>query len=370
MSLFYTVLDCFKRPYKAFHMILRMIYFSYQSQKKMNKVFARVFLRSLKLYIKDGFLPEEAYQYGFLSDSFTYGSQSKYTSKKKMMSIQRKINPISWELLTEDKGIFYLFCEKLNIPTPKLYGLIFKDSPSWSFIDSKIKTRDDWNDFSINLIPSEFVIKPARGCYGRSIKIFQRVGETFIDEKNVTNKPGEIYDYMLTDRLYDCFIIQERLHNHIDFLHLSNTDYLQTIRIITHIDKDSNIRILYAYLKPIVGNNIVDNQNYGRTGNLLAKIDLDKGMLQNAVFMASNPYGIEKVTNHPDTGVCFHDFPIPKWADACDLAIATAKQFLPIRTIGWDVAITPDGPYIIEGNITYDPPKFGDMDRILSELNT
>ncbi len=175
---------------------------------------------------------------------------------------------------------------------------------------------------------------------------------------------------MMADPIYNCFVIQERLRNHSDFSHLSKSDYLQTIRVITNIDKNSNCRIICAYLKPIIGENIVDNQNYGRTGNLLAQIDLDKGVLQSAIYMSSKPHGIEKVTNHPDTDFLFSGFMIPNWNEVCALAISTARKFIPIQAIGWDIAVTPNGSFIIEGNIWWDPPKFGDMDRILSELNT
>ena len=162
---------------------------------------------------------------------------------------------------------------------------------------------------------------------------------------------------MMADPIYNCFVIQERLRNHSDFSHLSKSDYLQTIRVITNIDKNSNCRIICAYLKPIIGENIVDNQNYGRTGNLLAQIDLDKGVLQSAIYMSSKPHGIEKVNNHPDTDFLFSGFMIPNWNEVCALAISTARKFIPIQAIGWDIAVTPNGSFIIEGNIWWDPPK-------------
>ncbi len=36
-------------------------------------------------------------------------------------------------------------------------------------------------------------------------------------------------------------------------------------------------------------------------------------------------------------------------------AIDAARKFMPIRTIGWDVAVTPDGPVIIEDNLWWAP---------------
>jgi hypothetical protein len=57
--------------------------------------------------------------------------------------------------------------------------------------------------------------------------------------------------------------------------------------------------------------------------------------------------------------VVFRGFAIPLWAEACALVERAALAFLPLRTIGWDVAVTPRGALLIEGNVTWDPPQLG-----------
>lgn len=369
MNYLYNSIDFVKRPFKGLNMLNRMLYYAHQSSIESKGFdFLNSFYKAFILYLKDGFLPEEAYQYGFLYKNFRYGEHQKYVSKKRMLNIQQKINPISLEMLTEDKAIFYNICQKADIPVPETLGIVFKNLPGFSINNNKSFDRKNWKQFCFKSLPNEFLIKPARGCYGRRIKIFKRNGMNFIDEMNVELEPNWIYDYMVNDKTYDCFIIQERLENHNRLSELSNTEALQTIRVITHIDRDGNCNVIYAYLKPIVGKNIVDNQNYGRTGNLLSKIDIIDGKIQSSVYMASNPCRIHSITKHPETGIEFFGFKIPEWEYVLKYAIRAAEQFAPIRTIGWDVAITPDGPIIIEGNITWDPPKFGDINKIIEEI--
>jgi len=49
---------------------------------------------------------------------------------------------------------------------------------------------------------------------------------------------------------------------------------------------------------------------------------------------------------------------------------ATAVKFWPLRTIGWDVALTPNGPRIVEGNVWWDPPNQHDcMGRLVEALS-
>jgi len=41
---------------------------------------------------------------------------------------------------------------------------------------------------------------------------------------------------------------------------------------------------------------------------------------------------------------------LPFWQEVQSLAETAAQNFLPIRTIDWDIALTPKGPVLIEGN--------------------
>ena len=56
------------------------------------------------------------------------------------------------------------------------------------------------------------------------------------------------------------------------------------------------------------------------------------------------------VTKHPVTGFVFEGYQLPYWKEVKEL-VTNAHLLLPeITTIGWDVAITPDGPVLVEGN--------------------
>jgi hypothetical protein len=129
------------------------------------------------------------------------------------------------------------------------------------------------------------------------------------------------------------------------------------------------LHILYAGFKAIVGSNIIDNHAGGLTGNLLVRVCLDTGDLQQAVRMTLDGSGMQTVSRHPETGLPFEGFKLPLWHEAIEMLSRAALKFLPMRTIGWDVALTPDGPVIVEGNILWDPPNWHRcMDSILEKL--
>jgi len=355
-------------PWRMVRFLTRSIYYSYRPKRKLDGDSLRLFSKIIKLYVNEGFTPEESYHYGFLYQTATVESNLIYVSRKKMSLMQRKINPASWAPLTEEKSIFYRICTECRIPVPTLFGIVFNNLPGWSYKGYQITNKNEWNRFIINDIPDEFVLKPSRGVYGKGLKIYRREKDLFTDEKNVSCNAERIYREIRSDPEYNCYVIQERIRNHQDFKILSQSEYLQTARVITNIRKDGTCHIIYAYLKLIVGANIVDNQNYGRTGNLLSKINLDSGSLEETIYLSSKPHGIEIIEKHPDSGFQLNQFSIPLWEEVCQTAISAAQRFAPIKAIGWDIAVTERGPVVIEGNIWFDPPKFGDIEKIFAEI--
>lgn len=53
---------------------------------------------------------------------------------------------------------------------------------------------------------------------------------------------------------------------------------------------------------------------------------------------------------HPNTGVVFKDYQLPYWNEVIEVVKLMHSYLKDIKSIGWDVAITPNGPVLIEGN--------------------
>ena len=328
----------------------------------------KVLIKAIKLYRSNKFLPQEAFQLGLLNGQGHI--INKYLSRKQMTVVQKSINPLQWEMMTEDKGIFYKYCIAEKLPIPKLFAIFFKETAGWTYDGSVLTDQSDWENFISYRLPSEFVIKPTRGVYGRSLYIFRKFGKALLDSTGRQCEFKNIYEMMSSDQKYDSFVIQERLKNDSEIMRLTASESLQTVRAITFVDKKKKIHILLAHLKLVAGNNLIDNTDNGRSGNMQALISLDEGVLQKAaVKMTSNGSGHKEIFYHPRTGLPFEGFKVPLWHELRNLVEDAAAKFLPIRTIGWDVALTPNGPIIVEANMFWDPPNgHGKMDLILPAL--
>jgi hypothetical protein len=321
-------------------------------------------LRKLTAALQRRYLPNEAFHEGLLDPRSPADVFDRNVSRSVLVRIQKRSNPESWDSLLSDKTIFYKFCSVADIPTPKVLGYFFKSSPGWSHTGRLLPGRDEWESFFEKECAPEFVIKPNRGFYGSGIQIYAREGSSFVDPAGVRFTAASLYDAMKQDRRYSAFVVQERFRNHPELMKLSGTEGLQTVRIITRIGRGGECRILYTYLKTIVGNNLTDNFVHGTSGNLMVEASLGDGKLTEVVGTGS-----PKIPSHPSSGIPFRGFRLPLWEEACQLARDSAQKFAPVGTIGWDVAIGESRPVIIEGNIWYDPPSPPDMKRFIADVS-
>ncbi len=278
-----------------------------------------------------------------------------FTSQKECHRAQKILNPYGMDLFIRDKGVFYKYCMALGIRIPKLLAFCNSNGGDWSYNGSNLAGSESLSEFIDMHLPDEFVIKPARGSFGRGVQILRRSEGGFVDTTGLGTTAEQLTELiMVSDEPY---IIQNRVFNHDSICELIGTEYLRTSRIISFLDDDGSCRILYAHFKLIPGEQITDNLDSGETGNIKARIDVRTGKLLDIIIRSREGLGIKHRDTHPDSGRTVRGFQLPDWDAACKLITRAAPHFWPMRALGWDVAHTPDGPVIIETNGRWHPPN-------------
>lgn len=173
------------------------------------------------------------------------------------------------------------------------------------------------------------VVKPDNGTGGKGVEKLAL--------KNFKNAE-ELYQKLREDKVG---VVEEALvqHPQLDAL---NPYSINTLRIVT-IRNDTGGHILYAHLRIGNGGRPVDNLH---SGGMFAPIDLDTGRIQYPA------YDKERKTyeKHPMTGVTIKGLEIPLWEQAKELCLRASEIVPGMRYVGWDVAITPRRPVLVEGN--------------------
>lgn len=334
--------------------------------------FYSLYYLSIKLYRSGKFIPDEIIHFGFFTKKYTRKEISRYISRNKLFSIQAAINPVTWSSVLEDKSVFYRYCDCLGIPVPKLYAIFFRTSPGWSHENEILANKKEWLEFFSTQLPENFIIKPSNGVYGQGFYALTRSKGHFLEASGSTYTPGELYDKLISHAGYKNFVIQERLKNHPDIADLSGSEYLQTVRIVTSISKGKGYKQITQTMKIIQGDNYFDNFDSGKTGNLISRIEPNDGVLRPAITFNKGNVGCKIVKNRSENGSLIKGFRLPYWKESCELAKKAAIKFLPVQTVGWDIAITKNGPCLIEGNFWWDGPPIdenGCMEDIMSYLS-
>lgn len=150
-------------------------------------------------------------------------------------------------------------------------------------------------------------------------------------------------------------MLQSRVKNHSDITRLTGFNMLQTARICTHVTADNQVEILFAFMKLAGSEGLADAFNLGKNGNMLAEIDPASGKLRKVYAMDQQQGYLVPADHHPITQANLLEFTVPCWQACKRLAEQVSLAFLPLRAVGWDIAITDQGPMVLEGNENWVP---------------
>jgi hypothetical protein len=129
---------------------------------------------------------------------------------------------------------------------------------------------------------------------------------------------------------------------------------LSTVRINTALLK-TGPRIMFAFLKIMGAKGLVDNFHGGKYGNMLAALDVATGRITRVYGRKPGQrFLMSELTTHPATGANLLGYQVPMWAETAAFAARAATACPESPLLGADVAITDDGPMIIEINADWD----------------
>jgi hypothetical protein len=265
---------------------------------------------------------------------------------------QDELNPVCLEGFSEEKLTFARYCEALGIPVPATYGTIGADGTVWSPATGRVgRGAEAFAHVVRRELPEEFVVKPVFGYLGLGVRVLRRDGDGLVDADGRRLDPGDLLREVADDPLFGLHVIQERLRNHpgVEALHAS--DMLQTSRLTTLVTPDGDTRLLFVSLKLGTGRGGSDNYRLGETGNGVAYVrDLATGELGPALVPRADGLGVTSGEAVPGSGRRIEGARMPLYAECVELVRRAAPGLLPMRTLGWDVALTARGPVVVEAN--------------------
>ena len=160
----------------------------------------------------------------------------------------------------------------------------------------------------------------------------------------VNNEIKDLNEFktFLGDKIW---VVQKQYYSHETFRKINSTA-LNTTRIYTILNGNEPV-YLGGYQGFATNNSLTDSWSQG---SLYVGINVEKECLFGNGLTSTSDKRQGLLPSHPDSEIIFEGYPFPYLNEAIDLCIR-AHRFLYFNfVIGWDVAITDEGPIIVEAN--------------------
>lgn len=190
----------------------------------------------------------------------------------------------------------------------------------------------------------DFVIKPAQGSGGNGIIVI--VGRSGKDWQGISGKIYTLYDLQkhISDIIFGVYsfdsgdraIIESRIIQHAEMQELSPLGL-------------ADVRVIMCDDLPVMSmTRIPTRQSEGKAnlhqGALGVAIDIPSGITTHGRFLG------EPIERHPDSNIHLIGRTLPYWPEIIELAQLAARA-VPLKYLGVDISISPDGPQLLEINV-------------------
>lgn len=271
-------------------------------------------------------------------------------------AMMRAVNWATDPTLSADKVCTAARCGEQGIPDIPVLAIIGRD-PAQAYGDRfpTLNSLDALRDYLLSAdCPAELYVKPADGSCGEGQYALKRVGDGWEFKRGVV-LPAELAAALLNEAPASGLVVQPRLYNHTEMAPIGGALGLATVRVVVANTVDGP-EVLAAVQKIIGGHGHVDNFLEGKSGNLIANVDLATGRLDR-VFgrMPGQRYLMSRIKTHPITGHSLTGFQLPLWRETTLLAGRVALAMPEQPLLGIDLAITDAGPLLVESNSTWNP---------------
>lgn len=317
---------------------------SYYPQEPRKSKF-RILLELLWYLLRHQEVNYEYYYYGFdrregvdprdflTSEEFrTLRDRANIAQNTQAIRGDKRGRKLNYRLLLGDKFAFNQYIKGLGFRVPQIVALGDQDYITWMDTGTRL--------------PLESILERNLDCFWKEC-IADGGGRVYPFRVNdgqmlVAGEPETMDQLRRRIAIGGHYILQQRIEQHPKMLQL-NPDCVSTVRIVTTLSNGCLGAVLRMGCKSSVTG--IDNWS---VGGIAAAIDLETGRLGKYGFF--KPGKGTKTDRHPDTGVIFAEFQVPLFSETLAEACRLHSFFYGFHSIGWDIAITRDGPTFIEGN--------------------
>jgi hypothetical protein len=294
----------------------------------------------LRLAFRQGIDPSlyyfaELYQPGALAHADQFFTRREV--KGALLNVLHRLQPPATErrINLGDKLQFLAWCARTNLPHA---------APLMLIEDGQVI----WQTGNLLDLDQDLFVKPRTGRGARGVTLYRRIAAfAYQNQDGRRMTLGEIASDLIRRFGTRNLMVLPRLRNHPDLLNLASNSLI-AIRAVTCLDERQQPELVVAYLR-VLAKLEPDWPVKKPISEYAAAIDLATGRL--SAMTGDKPECLsQRHDRHPVTGVEITGRMVPDWDAVAALAERAHRVTRDRVLVGWDIAITPSGPMLLEGN--------------------
>lgn len=297
------------------------------------------------LYKQKGITTDEYYEFEFEKRDESF--RKSFLGLNEQRFYLDYLNPVRYYSLARNKYMAHRMLENTGVRKSELYCYYM---PEARYIKSSVNASDLAGVLHIlkEKKVQSCVIKTTESSHGDNVWVMKAM--TYQEnDASLTRFDGKII--RLSEFLGKEPLIFESVVKQTKQFSDFNDSSVNTVRFMSTLWPDGSVKIVATFIKIGRIGKCVDNAGNG--GNVDVCVDTETGRLENA-FQYDGKRKLKEIEKHPDSGIQLSGVLIENWQTIKEEVKKFQQAFPYCKAAGWDIAITDDGPVVIEVNDFWD----------------
>lgn len=305
----------------------------------------KVLVDYLSLFRTKGLTADEYYEFEFEKRDEEF--RKSFLGLNEQRFYLDYLNPIKYYSLARNKFLAHKMLEDTGVRKSELYCYY---QPEARYISSEEKASDIEGVLRIlkNKHVQSCVIKTTESSHGDNVWVINAI-EYQDGDAVMTRFDGQALQ--LSSILRTEPLIFESVVKQTKQFAAFNESSVNTVRFMTTLYPDGSARVIATFIKIGRAGKCVDNAGGG--GNVDVCVDTETGEVKYAI-QYDGWRNIKDIEKHPDSGNQLNGVIIENWQAITEEVKKFQQAFPYCKAAGWDIAITDEGPVVIEVNDFWD----------------